>query len=249
MRYLNYGSTQMTDLLASTEDLDQVTRAVEREKAIRAGMARTGEGREIVAEFLDAHESMDHEAVLSLTDGEPTTLRDALSRYVADLETGDAQCSDSVELGPYAQLVVQALETILGYPWPAEEEFLASHSANRSLALDIRRPGGGRVEVRLGGHLLVDTDFAPDQAADVAERIYRSVLARVIGDREHIIQLNAAETADLRAWLVRPNGSLGDGNRMTVDAVEGGGILVRTRPYSYERYLAEAQTSYRQTTV
>lgn len=233
--------------LAKTDDLDQVTRAVEREKAIRAGMARTGEGREIVAEFLDAHTAMDEEGVMSLTDGEPTTLRDALSRYVADLATRDPHDYDRRADSE----VAAELEMILGYPWPAEEEFLASHSANRSLALDIRRPGGGRVEVRLGGHLLVDTDFAPDQAADVAERIYRSVLARVIGDREHVIQLNAAQTADLRAWLARPNGSLTDGfnGRMTMDAVEGGGILVRTRPYSYERYLAEAQTSYRQTTA
>lgn len=232
----------LADALETVDDLDQVVRAVDREKAIRDGMARTGEGRTVVAEFLDAHESMDREAVLSLTDGEPTTLRDALSRYVADLEPRH---------GDYVMpvTVAEEIQTLLDYPWPAEEEFLASHAGNRSLELEIRYPGGGRVEIYLGGRELISSDYATETVEKAVRETYRAVLARVIGDRAHIVQLNHWETRNLVEWLdsLPRGGSESLGDRLTLDAVENGGILVRTRPYTYESGLAEAQRRMRDT--
>lgn len=52
------------------------------------------------------------------------------------------------------------------------------------------------------------------------------------GDREHIVQLNREETQRLRTWLERPKGGISLG-RSTFEAVEGGGILVRTEPFSH----------------
>ena len=48
---------------------------------------------------------------------------------------------------------------------------------------------------------------------------------------EHITELNPGGVDKLRGWLVRPNGSLTMG-RVTFEAVEGGGVLVRTLPYT-----------------
>jgi hypothetical protein len=50
---------------------------------------------------------------------------------------------------------------------------------------------------------------------------------------EHIIQLSSAEKSKLALWLTRPNGSC-PLNRVTFEAVTGGGILVRTRGYEGE---------------
>jgi hypothetical protein len=50
-------------------------------------------------------------------------------------------------------------------------------------------------------------------------------------DHEHVTELNPGGTDKLRAWLARPRGSLSMG-RVTFEAVAGGGILVRTRPYT-----------------
>jgi hypothetical protein len=101
-------------MLAGTENLDAVVRAVARERAIRATMAETGESREIVAEMADAMISMDHEAVLDLMDGEPTTLKAGLARYVQGLET----LPESYDLT--VQEVVDNLGTLSAYPWPGE---------------------------------------------------------------------------------------------------------------------------------
>lgn len=49
-------------------------------------------------------------------------------------------------------------------------------------------------------------------------------------DREHTVDVPAREMARLREWMARPNGSITFG-RVGFDAVEGGGILVRTRPF------------------
>lgn len=48
---------------------------------------------------------------------------------------------------------------------------------------------------------------------------------------ERIVQLSMAEAAQLRAWLHGPNGTLQLGPRLKVEAVEGGGLLVRTKPW------------------
>lgn len=50
-------------------------------------------------------------------------------------------------------------------------------------------------------------------------------------DRGHIVEIYQRDMDRLRAWLERPNGSLSVGRRVTLEAVGGGGILIRTRPY------------------
>ena len=47
---------------------------------------------------------------------------------------------------------------------------------------------------------------------------------------EHIAELNAPELARLRDWLTRPNGAWTSG-RVTFDAVEHGGVLIRVSAY------------------
>jgi hypothetical protein len=215
-------------------DLDQVRRALAREHVIRATMARTGEGRAPVAEMVDALDSMGQEAVLDLAEGEPTTLTDALRRYLDELEKRD-------ELQPRDR-VVSELSAIVEYPWSAEEERLASHGVNSSVRLVVTYPDDDHVEIRLGsnGWLVASGNYdelgrtGMAQERPVAEAVHRALLGRVIADRDHHVQLNATQTADLREWLARPSGSLSDGGRLTVDAVSGGGVLVRTRPYSYQ---------------
>lgn len=49
-------------------------------------------------------------------------------------------------------------------------------------------------------------------------------------DRQHLVDVPARSMDALREWLARPNGSFMAG-RVSFDAVEGGGILIRTRPY------------------
>lgn len=48
---------------------------------------------------------------------------------------------------------------------------------------------------------------------------------------DHTVELNNLERGHLLAFLAKPNGSLTLGNRLTVEAVEGGGVLVRTKPF------------------
>lgn len=94
--------------LVDEPDLDMVQRALSRERVIRQVMVESGEDRQTVTDMADAMESMGQEAVLSLTEGEPTTLRDALQRYVDGLDTADPQEAD----------VAGDLGAILNYPWP-----------------------------------------------------------------------------------------------------------------------------------
>lgn len=227
-------AVDLDKMLAGAEDLDAVVRAVVREKTIRLGMARTGEGREVVAESVDALESMDREAVLDLTEGEPATLRAALDRYLETLEARD-------ELQPRDR-ILDELATILGYPWSHEEERLAAHGVNSSVRLTLEVRDDRDLSVKLGGHELARVSWEEAgsggilAAENVATAVHRSVLARVIADRDHHVQLNSSDRRSLLAWLERPSGSWhSDGpSRVTVDAVEGGGVLVRTRPYSYQ---------------
>jgi hypothetical protein len=103
----------LAEALSALDDLDRVALLVAREQIIREGVAETGEAREHVADLFDAMVSMDQEAVLDLTEGEPTTLRDGLRRYVDDLQ--GAQDTITVET------VVSDLNTLLTYPWPGSE--------------------------------------------------------------------------------------------------------------------------------
>jgi hypothetical protein len=101
----------VADLLASMEDLEEVQTALSREKVIRNVMASSGEDRQTIIDFMDAHASMDQEAVLDLTDGEPTTLADALGRYVDSLDRMTGAGED------IPADVIAELQSLLAYPW------------------------------------------------------------------------------------------------------------------------------------
>lgn len=221
--------TDLGEMLAQVDDLDTVVKAMAKEQVIRETMARTGEDRETVTDLADAMDSMGREAVLSLTDGDPTTLRDAVSRYVDELE----------KLGTTDALDAAAnLTTILNYPWPGEEELIQAH-ARPSLDLDIRSETY-QTEIRIGDHLLMTVDREDNVlpvVAEVAQAVHRAVLARVIPDRDHHVQISSTDRRRLLAWLERGSGSWNTDKpgRLTVDAVEGGGALIRTRPYVWQQ--------------
>lgn len=237
MTYLNYGPKQMADILAITDDLDAVSRAVEREREIRIGMARTGQGREPVAEFLDAQAAMAQEGVLDLTDGQPTTLVDALTRYLEELEKRD-------ELQPRAR-VAGELAAILEYPWPEDERRIALHNPNYGLALHIAEEDNRDLVIRMGNNRWEVARVNWEDAGSggqfcvqvVAEAVYRATLARVIPDRSHDVVLSQHETARMIEWLdgAPRSGSISLG-RVTLDAFGNGGVIVRTRPYTSQHY-------------
>jgi hypothetical protein len=223
------------DMLQGMDDLDQVIKAVAREKVIRAEMARTGESREIIAEFLDAQVAMDQEGVLDLTDGQPTTLVDALTRYLEELEKRD-------ELQPRAR-VAGELAAILEYPWPGEEERVQLHNPHYGLALHIAEGDNRDLEIRMGNnrHLVYTVNWedagsgGQQECQAVAEAVYRATLARVTADRDHDVQLGQADARLMARWLttVPRSGSIVLG-RVTLDACEGGGVIVRTRPFWFQ---------------
>lgn len=123
--------------LADTADLDTVSRAVARERAIRETMGKTGESREIVVEVLDAMISMGDEAVLTLTEGEATTLKDGVVKYVGHLEAqGDTASLD----------VAADLTTLVEHSWPV------ASPPREALALDVGCPEDDEhLVVKLGG--------------------------------------------------------------------------------------------------
>lgn len=51
---------------------------------------------------------------------------------------------------------------------------------------------------------------------------------------EHIVELNPTQAGRLREWLDKPNGSHRPTSRVGFEAVCGGGLLVRTKPYGEE---------------
>lgn len=106
-------AVELADVLASIDDLElvQVLDQMIREAVIREAMAETGEDRKTVTDMIDAMDSMDREAVLDLTGGEPTTLADALSRYVEQLS------SCAPKQAP-RDTIVDDLNALLAYPWP-----------------------------------------------------------------------------------------------------------------------------------
>lgn len=231
--------------MAGEKDLDKVQRALIRETSIRQTMAQTGEGRSTVVDMIEAMESMDHEAILDLTEGEPTTFRDAVLRYVAELEKRDP---DGDELTPVAR-VTDELGTILAYPWSDEEERLALHDPHYGLALHVEYPDDDHVEIKIGSNrwLVASGDYdelgrsGMAKLASVAEAVHRATLVRVIGDRDHHVDLSRTDLAALRLWLEAPSGSIVLG-RLTLDAGGPGGVIVRTRPFSHQ---ADSQLSKR----
>lgn len=98
----------LADALASVDDLEKVKTAMIREETIRSVMAETREDRKTITDMIDAMDSMGQEAVLELTEGEPTTLADALQRYVEILDSGD----------PDPERIAGELNALLAYPWP-----------------------------------------------------------------------------------------------------------------------------------
>jgi hypothetical protein len=202
------------------------------EQAIRRAMAETGESREVVVEMMGALDSMDQEAVLVLTEGNPTTLKDALARYVRILGQGEVTLDQ----------VAGDLGAILEYPWRDEEALLALHETHNGTRLYVERPDDETLEVRMGPNRWLVWEGNYDQlgsfgmgaAEDVARAVHRATLVRVLADRDHHVQLNSSERAALMVFLDRPSGSH-VGDRLTVDAVQGGGVLIRTRPYRYQR--------------
>lgn len=98
----------LADAMASVDDLGKVRDALIREETIRHVMRESGEDRKTVTDMIDAMDSMDQEAVLDLTEGEPTTLADALARYVEALEASD----------PDPERIAGELHALLSYPWP-----------------------------------------------------------------------------------------------------------------------------------
>lgn len=109
--------SELAELLAGADDLGAWRDALAREQAIREVMAESGESREIVEEAIGAMEAMASEEVLDLTEGNPTTLRDGLERYLRVLEQRDEVLA--------RDWVLSDLAALLSYPWPAGATGLA----------------------------------------------------------------------------------------------------------------------------
>ena len=116
---------KLREALASEPDAASITRETAREVAIRYMMEETGESRELVEGMVDALECMAEETVLEATQGEPTTLRDALNRYLDVQETILARYAESGPDGRPPQdgmdvreEVAQALHAFLVHPFP-----------------------------------------------------------------------------------------------------------------------------------
>ena len=220
--------------LTEVPDLEMVKRAYLREELIRRLVVETGETREIVAEQVDAFASMDQEAVLGLTDGQPTTLREALGRYVDELNNYEEEMGN-------LHTVADDLGALLAYPWSEEEATIQTHADRESLVLTVENPDGNSdfIAVRVGGSTVYEGDYGGlgrggmAGVRQVAEALHRAMLVRVIADRPHHVQLSSTDRRELIWFLENPNGSWypGQPSRLSVDAVEGGGIIVRTRPY------------------
>lgn len=230
--------SELRDLLAKADDLGAWADALSRETAIRQVMEETGEPREIVEEAVGAMDAMAEEGVLDLAEGNPTTLKDGLSRYVEALEQRDEVLA--------RDWVLSDLYALLNYPWPGEEATLATHGQNDSIMMGVSIEEDRDIVIRFGpnGHEVYRGNWEELGSAgqmgvqEATAAVYRALLVRVIGDRDHHVQLNRKDTESLVAWLtsaVRGGSWIPDeAKRLTVDAVEGGGILVRTRPYAWE---------------
>ncbi len=71
-----------------------------------------------------------------------------------------------------------------------------------------------------------------------AERLVDEVLKEdrrgFIPDREHIVDIYYRDMAELRTWMERPNGAHVVSDRVSFEAVEGGGVWIRTKPFRYQ---------------
>jgi hypothetical protein len=222
----------LAEELAAVHDLGRVQAALVRERVIRNTMAQTGEGRQTVVDMIDALDSMDQEAVLDLTEGEPTTLVDALRRYLDELEKRD-------ELQPRDR-ILEELGAILAFPWSEEEALVSLHNPHYGLALYVGEEEDRDLVVRMGNNrhevARVNWEDAGSggqlAARQVAAAVYRATLARVIPDRDHHVDLSQTDRDALVAWLAAPSGSITLG-RLTLNAGGPAGVIVKTRPYTY----------------
>lgn len=221
--------------LAGEKDLEPIKKALIRELLIREVMTETGEDRQTIMDMVAADESMSQEAVLELTSGAPTTLADGIGALIESLEATNQALDPNDEECYIPDHVIDALRALLAYPWPDEEATISTHGANAHIGLRVDMDAH-QVTIHVGGQKVYQGDRDDNTLPAVetaAEAVHRAVLARVIGDREHIVQLNRDEVSNICEWSDRPNGSLILGGRLSLNAVEGGGILVRTKPYVY----------------
>lgn len=162
----------LDSVFRSVDDLDKAQAALVRERVIRDTMTKTGEDRRHVADMLDAMESMGQEAVLDLTEGEPTTLRAAVQRYVDDLEKAVAIVPGNPEARAMAE-VVEGLSAILAYPFPGP-----------SVELEIKRRDES-LEVWVGGELVAQSDHdehgqdGMDAMENASRAVHREVMTRL----------------------------------------------------------------------
>lgn len=169
------GVTVAEALAEETGDgLKQVRDALARETAIREVMAESGESREVVEEAIGAMDAMAGEAVLDLTEGEPTTLRDALERYVAVLEERDEILA--------RDWVLSDLAALLTYPFPAGATGLAIDPED-SLERKPGEPEGyhRRETITLEGYPLMGSS-----PAERAESLARGERIRRQAMRDHL---------------------------------------------------------------
>ena len=224
---LNYAGVPLDKALEREPDLDKIKAALIREYWIRRVMTDTGEDRQTVIDGIGAVESMDQEAVLDLTSGAPTTLADGLQALIETLD-------EQVMYG--GSEVIDTLHALLTYPWPEEEATIATHGANAAVGLRVDMDAN-TLTVYVGGqkiHVANHEENTLPAAADVAEAVHRAVLARVIGDRPHHVQLSSSERMALIQFLDWPNGgSISIGKRLSVNAVEGEVVLIQTQPHTY----------------
>jgi hypothetical protein len=168
MAYVTYGRVEIAHVMSEIEDLEEVKRAVVRETVIRGMMTETGESREIVAEMFDANNSMNQESVLELTEGEPTTLADALTRYVDVLEASD----------PDPERIAGELTALLTYPWP-------DGPAPANAVLKVDGPDDETLIISVGGVEVATANHdehgwsGMELAQRTAEGVHRAVLAAV----------------------------------------------------------------------
>lgn len=94
-------------------------------------------------------------------------------------------------------------------------------------------PEAMRMRSVIAAVLVEQLNAAPTPARRAAEAVMRVLQSdaapSATPDREHIVTVPPGEMDGLRAWLERPNGAHVIG-RVTLEAVDDGGILVRTMP-------------------
>lgn len=131
---LGRNNLTLAEALEREDDLEAVKRALVREDVIRTIMRDSGETHEIAAEMVDAASSMGQETVLDLTEGEPTTLKNALERFVDEL-------GRRLEGDPGSTFgdVIEGLDRLLEYPWPPDPELARTRQDRDQLKAKLTR--------------------------------------------------------------------------------------------------------------